>query len=54
MKTLVLGLGNELLSDDGVGILAVRRLKETYKGQADIVETSLHGLALLDLFIGHF
>ncbi len=53
MKTLVLGLGNELLSDDGVGLLAIRHLKEQYKGQAELVESSLHGLALIDLFIGY-
>jgi hydrogenase maturation protease len=53
MKTLVLGLGNELISDDGVGLLAARRLKQEYKGQADVIETSLHGLALLDFFIGY-
>jgi hydrogenase maturation protease len=52
MKTLVLGLGNELLSDDGVGLLAIRQLREEYTGQAELVESSLHGLALIDLFIG--
>jgi len=53
MKTLVLGLGNELLSDDGVGLLAIRQLQNEYKGQAELVESSLHGLALIDLFIGY-
>jgi hydrogenase maturation protease len=52
MKTLVLGLGNEILADDGVGILAARALNEEFSGQAEIVESSLSGLALLDLFIG--
>jgi len=50
---LVLGLGNELLSDDGVGILAARMLNRQLRAQADIIETALHGLALLELFIGH-
>jgi len=50
---LVLGLGNELLSDDGVGILAVRKLARELRGKTDVVETALHGLALLELFIGH-
>lgn len=53
MKTLVLGLGNELISDDGIGLLVIRHLKEEYKGQAELVESSLHGLALIDLFIGY-
>jgi hydrogenase maturation protease len=53
MKTLVLGLGNELLSDDAVGILAARALKPRLDGRADVVESALSGLALLDLFIGY-
>lgn len=53
MKTLVLGLGNELLSDDAVGVLAVRTLKEHLQDKADVVESSLSGMALLDLFIGY-
>ncbi len=53
MKTLVLGLGNELLSDDGLGLLAVRKLKHENCLKADFVESSLSGMALLDLFIGY-
>lgn len=53
MKILVLGLGNELISDDGVGILAARALKEKLEGKADVVESSLHGVALMDLFVGY-
>jgi hydrogenase maturation protease len=53
MKILTLGLGNELLADDGVGILAVRKLSESYSGQADFIETNLSGLALMDFFLGY-
>jgi hydrogenase maturation protease len=53
MKTLVLGLGNDLLSDDGVGILAARALKENLIGIADVVESSLSGAALLDILMGY-
>lgn len=53
MKTLILGLGNELLSDDAVGIWAARVLKERLKDQADVVESSMSGMALLELFIGY-
>lgn len=53
MKTLILGLGNELLSDDGVGIWAARALKEQCEGQAEVGESSLAGLALLELLIGY-
>lgn len=51
-KTLVLGLGNDLLSDDAVGILAARKLKEECSGQAEVIESNLSGLALLELFVG--
>lgn len=36
MKTLVLGLGNELLADEGIGIHAVRRLHETLGERGDV------------------
>ncbi len=52
MKTLVLGLGNELLTDDAVGILATRKLKLDCCGQAEFIESSMAGLALLELFVG--
>ncbi|UCD18410.1 MAG: hydrogenase maturation protease [Candidatus Zixiibacteriota bacterium] len=53
MKPLVLGLGNDLLSDDGVGLLAAQRLQKLLVGKADVVASSLHGLALLDFFSGY-
>ena len=61
MKILVLGLGNDLLADDAAGILAARGLREIFgPGSAkalsptvDVVESSLSGVALLDLFLGY-
>lgn len=53
MRTLVLGLGNELLGDDAVGILAARALRERLAGRADVMESSLAGLALLDLLVDY-
>ena len=53
MKTLVLGLGNDILADDAVGILAARALKARLEAVADVQETSWHGVALLELFIGY-
>jgi hydrogenase maturation protease len=61
-KTLVLGLGNELYGDDGVGIHVVRQVKqkiEAYntsskdKNATDFLECSLTGLALLDVIAGY-
>lgn len=53
MRILVLGLGNELLADDAVGVFAARRLKDILEGKAAVQETSVAGLALLDFLIGY-
>jgi len=52
MKTLLLGLGNPLRRDDGVGIYVVRRLKDQIKG-IDISETYSSGLDLLEIIKGY-
>jgi hydrogenase maturation protease len=52
MNTLVLGMGNTILTDDGVGIAIAHRLKER-KPELDVVETSEAGLALLDFVVGY-
>jgi hydrogenase maturation protease len=55
MKGLVLGLGNDILSDDGVGLVVLRRLKERLGEQEsiDFVETNEMGLSLLDFIEGY-
>lgn len=53
MKTLILGLGNDLLSDDAVGIIAARRLREIVGGRIDIIECNVAGMALLDVLVGY-
>ena len=62
MKTLVLGLGNELYGDDGTGIHVIKELRlkiETEKKlsadfhDVDLLECSLTGFALLDVIIGY-
>jgi hydrogenase maturation protease len=52
MKTLILGVGNSILTDDGVGIKIAQRLKER-KPELEVIETSEAGLALLDLMVGY-
>jgi hydrogenase maturation protease len=52
-KTVVLGLGNELLADDAIGILAARELAPLLEDRADVIATSEHGVALLDLLMGY-
>jgi hydrogenase maturation protease len=62
MRTLLLGLGNELYGDDGVGIHVVRKIKEAAAKKEPSVpvfenvvveECSLSGLALLDVIVGY-
>lgn len=48
-RTLVLGLGNDILSDDGVGLHAVRRVGELIGDLADVVEASIATIDLLPL-----
>ena len=49
---LILGLGNELLRDDAVGIRVAERLQGTFPPGVEVRSTSLFGLALLDELIG--
>lgn len=54
MKTLVLGLGNPILTDDGVGIHVVRAVAgRLMRSDVDVAEASLGGLRLLDTVIGY-
>jgi hydrogenase maturation protease len=55
MRILVLGLGNDLLGDDAVGLLAARALAAELHGDADVdvVESAVSGLALLDHLVGY-
>lgn len=50
---LLLALGNDLLGDDGVGLLAARSLKEEFNGEIDVIETSEAGLALMEMMEGY-
>ena len=52
-KTLILGLGNPIAGDDGVGIVVARRLREDLGTEIDVVEASVAGIALLDLVSGY-
>jgi hydrogenase maturation protease len=52
MKTLILGLGNPILTDDGVGIKIVHELKER-RPDLEVIETSEAGIALLDFIVGY-
>ena len=52
-RTVIVGLGNPILSDDGVGVYAARLLAERLAGASVVVsESSLGGLRFLDLLAG--
>ena len=51
-KALILGLGNPILSDDGIGLVVAERLKGRVGG-VDVISTPLTGLHLLDLMVGY-
>jgi len=51
MSTLVLGIGNPILTDDGVGIKVAQKLKEG-NPELEVIETGETGIALLDFIVG--
>lgn len=54
MRTIVLGLGNAILSDDSVGLRVVREVgKRLRPGLATVVESNAAGLGLLDELNGY-
>ncbi|WP_309493216.1 hydrogenase maturation protease [Candidatus Hecatella orcuttiae] len=50
LKTLILGVGNEILGDDGIGIQVARDLKKRLRRRTDIdvKEASAGGLRLIE------
>ena len=52
MKVLVLGIGNSLLSDDGVGIVVAREIKDRVE-DVDIAESNTVGIPLLEHISGY-
>ena len=51
-NTLILGIGNPILTDDGVGIKIAGKIKEGIP-ELEVVETSEAGIALLDFIVGY-
>lgn len=54
-EILILGLGNEILSDDAIGIIALRHIKNKYLNneKIDFIESAESGISLLDYIIGY-
>lgn len=54
MKTLVLGIGNTILGDDGVGVRVVQELAGKINDKdIDVRGVSIDGLNLLELILGY-
>jgi len=51
-RILILGLGNPILSDDGIGLLLTKNLEGKFPG-VDIASITLAGLELLDILVGY-
>jgi len=54
-KTLVLGLGNPLMGDDGAGVAALTRLRDEWEvpGDVELVDGGTWGMNLLPLIESH-
>lgn len=57
MRTRIIGLGNPILTDDAVGILAAREITRrlttrTAPGEIEVVESEVAGFALMELMAG--
>lgn len=53
VRTLVLGLGNDILSDDGVGLQAARRVRELVGDGVKVAEACVATIDLLWLMSGY-
>jgi len=51
-RVLILGLGNPILSDDGIGLLLTKNLEGKFPG-VDIASITLAGMELLDILVGY-
>ncbi len=57
MNTIIIGLGNPILSDDGVGVLAAQALAAIIdaenRPEVTITEASVGGLRLMEMMVGY-
>ncbi|AGL00690.1 hydrogenase maturation protease [Desulfoscipio gibsoniae] len=53
-KIYIIGCGNELAGDDGIGIAVVRKLVvgNTLPGDVEIIEAGIPGLSLVEMMLG--
>ena len=54
MKTLILGIGNSILGDDGVGVITAQRLSDRiYDADICVRDVGVDGLNLLEIMLGY-
>jgi len=54
LNTLVLGLGNPILTDDGIGVYVVRAVAARWSGEGvEFQEACVGGLRLLEVIVGY-
>jgi hydrogenase maturation protease len=55
MRTVIIGVGNPMRGDDGVGLQVARELRERLAGEAavDVVELCAGGLRLMEAMAGY-
>ncbi|MBM4271953.1 MAG: hydrogenase maturation protease [Deltaproteobacteria bacterium] len=54
MRTLILGMGNPILSDDGVGLSIANIIRERFSySHVDVASSVMIGLSLFDLIVGY-
>ncbi|MEZ4646079.1 MAG: hydrogenase maturation protease [Chloroflexota bacterium] len=57
MKTLVVGLGNPILTDDGVGVRVAYEIEQRLSSEAQkaihVIEASVGGLRLMEMMVGY-
>ena len=54
-RTIVVGLGNPILTDDGIGPKVAQAVEKALQGRHDVtvVEASVGGLELMELLVGY-
>jgi hydrogenase maturation protease len=52
-RTLLLALGNDIIGDDALGLVAARALRPEFESSIEIVEASIAGYDLLEILEGY-
>lgn len=52
-KLLVLGLGNDILGDDAIGLVALREIKKRFPRNVDFVEAAISGFEIMEILEGY-